>query len=116
MQDKWFVAFGDDRLKESSRRISRQAEKIGFPVDHIRVLSEKDLDAEWTKLLEEMRNSNDKGEALAGQIITDILDLDIFDDIIDPDEGIAPNGFIAFFQKIISWFQKIIEWFKNLFK
>lgn len=75
----------------------------------------KDLNAEWTKLLEEMRNSNDKGEALAGQIITDILDLDIFDDIIDPDEGIAPNGFIAFFQKIAAFFQRIIDWFKNLF-
>lgn len=75
----------------------------------------KDLNAEWTKLLEEMRNSKDKGEALAGQIITDILDLDIFDDIIDPDEGIAPNGFIAFFQKIAAFFQRIIDWFKNLF-
>ncbi|MBR2893782.1 MAG: hypothetical protein IKB94_08005 [Clostridia bacterium] len=75
----------------------------------------KDLNAEWTKLLEEMRNSNDDGEALAGQIITDILDLDIFDDIIDPDEGIAPNGFIAFFQKIAAFFQRIIDWFKNLF-
>lgn len=49
MQDKWFVAFGDDRLKESSRRIRRQAEKIGFPVDHIRVLSEKELDAEFVQ-------------------------------------------------------------------
>ncbi len=75
----------------------------------------KDLNAEWTKLLEEMRNSKDNGEALAGQIITEILDLDIFDDIIDPDEGIAPNGFIAFFQKIAAFFQRIADWFKNLF-
>lgn len=75
----------------------------------------KDLNAEWTKLLEEMRNSKDDGEALAGQIITEILDLDIFDDIIDPDEGIAPNGFIAFFQKIAEFFQRIVDWFKNLF-
>ncbi len=75
----------------------------------------KDVNAEWTKLLEDMRNSKDKGEALAGQIITEILDLDIFEDIIDPDEGIAPNGFIAFFQKIAAFFQRIADWFKNLF-
>ncbi len=75
----------------------------------------KDLDAEWTKLLEEMRNSKDDGEALAGEIITGILDLDIFEDIIDPVEGIAPNGFIKFFQRIAEWFQAIIDFFKNLF-
>ncbi len=75
----------------------------------------KDLNAEWTKLLKDMRESNDKGESAAGNIIAGILDLDIFDDIIDPDEGIAPNGFIKFFQKIASWFQMIIDWFKGLF-
>ena len=75
----------------------------------------KDLNAEWTKLLNDMRNSKDEGEALAGEIIAGILDLEIFDDVIDPEEGVAPNGFIAFFQKIIDWFNKIIEWFKNLF-
>ncbi len=75
----------------------------------------KDLDAEWTKLLEDMRNSKDEGEALAGEIISGILDLDIFEDIIDPVEGIAPNGFIKFFQKIAEWFQSIIDFFKNLF-
>ena len=36
-------------------------------------------------------------------------------DIIDDDE-LAPNGFIAFFQKIIAFFQKIGEFIKNLFK
>ncbi len=75
----------------------------------------KDLNAEWTKRLNDMRNSKDESEALAGEIIAGILDLDVFDDVIDPIEGVAPNGLIAFFQKIISWFQKIIEWFKNLF-
>ena len=37
------------------------------------------------------------------------------EDIIDPDEGVAPNGFIAFFQKIAEFFQKIADFFKNLF-
>ena len=67
----------------------------------------KDLNAEWTKLLKEMQNSKDKGEALAGDIIAGILDLDIFDDIIDPEEGIAPNGFIKFIMKIIEFFKKL---------
>ena len=75
----------------------------------------KDLNAEWTKRLNDMRNSKDESEALAGEIIAGILDLDVFDDVIDPIEGVAPNGLIAFFQKIIEWFNKIIEWFKNLF-
>ncbi len=75
----------------------------------------KNLDAEWTKLLEEMRNSKDGGEALAGEILSGILDIDILEDIIDPIEGIAPNGFIKFFQQIAEWFNAIIEFFKNLF-
>ena len=35
-------------------------------------------------------------------------------DIIDDDQ-VAPNGFIAFFQKIAEFFQKIADFFKNLF-
>ena len=72
----------------------------------------KDLNAEWTKLLSEMRNSKDEGEALAGEIIAGILDLDIFDDIVDPEEGIAPNGFIKFIMKIIEFFKKLFSWGK----
>ncbi|MEE1320224.1 MAG: hypothetical protein UHM85_01655 [Acutalibacteraceae bacterium] len=87
---------------------------VDIGVDHT-ANGVKDLNAEWTKLLNDMRNSKNEGEALAGEIIAGILDLEIFDDVIDPEEGVAPNGFIAFFQKIIDWFNKIIEWFKNLF-
>lgn len=36
------------------------------------------------------------------------------EDVID-EEGIASNGLIAFFQKIINWFKAIIEWIKDLF-
>ena len=71
----------------------------------------KDLNKTWTELLKDMRESSDEGESLAGDIIAGILDLDIFDDIIDPDEGIAPNGLIAFFQKIIEFFKKIFSFF-----
>ena len=75
----------------------------------------KDLNAEWTTLLKEMQNSKDSGEALAGDIIAGILDLDIFEDIIDPEIGIAPNGFLKFFQKIAEWFKGISEFFKKIF-
>ena len=72
----------------------------------------KDLNKEWTKLLKDMQNSKDSGEALAGDIIAGILDLDIFDDIIDPDEGIAPNGLIKFIMKIIEFFKKLFSFGK----
>ena len=75
----------------------------------------KDLNAEWTAILKGMTASSDSNEAMAGKIITDILDWDVFDDIVDPDEGVVPNGFIAFFQKISNIFKSIIDWFKNLF-
>lgn len=75
----------------------------------------KDLNAEWTKLLKDMTLSNDGVESMAGQVITDILGWDIFEDIINPDDGIAPNGFIAFFQKVANFFNSIIDFFKNLF-
>lgn len=44
----------------------------------------------------------------------DLLGKYVGDDIIN-DEQIAPNGFIAFFQKIAEFFQKIADFFKNLF-
>ena len=72
----------------------------------------KDLNAEWTQLLKDMQNSKDEGEAIAGDIIAGILDLDIFDDIIDPEVGIAPNGFIKFIMKIIEWFKALFSWGK----
>lgn len=75
----------------------------------------KDLNAEWTSLLKNMRESGDRGEAMVGDLIAGILDMDIFDDIIDPDLGIAPNGFLKFFQKIINLFKSLTGWFKNLF-
>lgn len=75
----------------------------------------KDLNAEWTSLLKNMRESSDRGEAMAGDLIAGILDMDIFDDIIDSDLGIAPNGFLKFFQKIINLFKSLTGWFKNLF-
>ncbi len=68
------------------------------------------LNAIWKDALADLR----KESADAADMIEDILGWDIFEDIIDT-EGIAPNGLIAFFQKIISFFQKIIEWFRSFF-
>ena len=49
-----------------------------------------------------------------GNILSDLLG-EYMDDVLTGD-GVAPNGFISFFQKIINWFNSIIEWFKNLFR
>lgn len=68
------------------------------------------LNDAWLEALDELRKEND----FAADLIEDILGLDIFEDVLTP-EGFAPNGLLAFFQKIISWFRGIVEWFKNLF-
>lgn len=75
----------------------------------------KDVNAQWIALLEKLGKSDDPNEATVGNLIAKIVDLDIFKDVIDSETGIAPNGFIAFFQKIIEWFKSIFAWIKNLF-
>lgn len=69
-----------------------------------------DLNAIWRDALAQL--SKDSPEA--GKLIEEILGLDIFEDLLDTDK-IAPNGFIAFFEKIIELFNKLVEWFKNIF-
>ena len=71
----------------------------------------RDLNDAWKDVYETIKKNDSK----AGAIIEEIFDWDIFEDIFDSEEGLAPNGLIAFFQKIASWFQNIINWFKNLF-
>lgn len=75
----------------------------------------KDVNAQWIELLKKLGMSDNPDEATVGNLIAKILDLDIFKDIIDTDTGIAPNGFVAFFQKIIEWFNSIFGWIKNIF-
>lgn len=75
----------------------------------------KDVNAQWIELLKKLGMSDNPNEATVGNLIAKILDLDIFKDIIDTDTGIAPNGFVAFFQKIIEWFNSIFGWIKNIF-
>ena len=65
-----------------------------------------------------------KDEQSVGNLITDILDIVFNDqgnvpddggnDVLDKD-GLAPNGFIAFFQRIAKFFEEIGEFFRNLF-
>ena len=71
----------------------------------------KDINAAWRDALATLREDS----GIAADLIDALLGLGVFDDLIDTDNGIAPNGFIAFFQKISDLFNKIIEWFKNLF-
>lgn len=76
----------------------------------------KDVNAQWLALLKKLGLSDNPDEATVGNLIAKILNLDIFKDVIDTDNGIAPNGLLAFFQKIINWFKSIFAWFGNLFK
>ncbi len=73
----------------------------------------KDLNKEWQEILKELGKSDDPNEATVGNMIASILDI-VLEDIFTS-EGVAPNGFIAFFKKIVEWFQAISDFFKNLF-
>ncbi|MBQ7295318.1 MAG: hypothetical protein IJW86_03905 [Clostridia bacterium] len=71
----------------------------------------KDLNAEWKKAMDELKTKS----PTAWELLDELLGSDTFEDVLDTEEGIAPNGFIAFFQKIAAFFQRIADWFKNLF-
>lgn len=70
----------------------------------------KDLNAAWQTAFSDLSTTS---PALA-LVLADFLD-QYMDDVLT-EEGVAPNGLLAFFQKIADWFNKIIEWFKNLFQ
>ncbi len=71
----------------------------------------KDLNTAWKEAIAELKEKN----SAAGELIEEILGWDIFDDVIDTETGVAPNGLIRFFQKIVEWFKGIGEFFKKLF-
>ncbi len=71
----------------------------------------KDLNAEWQKAMNKLKKKN----PAAWELLDEILGSDVFEDVLDTEEGLAPNGFIKFFQKIKDLFQKIIDFFKKLF-
>ncbi len=73
----------------------------------------KDINKEWQNILKELGRSDNPDEITIGNLLAKFLDK-YMDDVLT-EEGVAPNGLIAFFQKIIDWFNKIVEWFKNLF-
>lgn len=77
----------------------------------------KDLNAEWQKVLEELGKTPLGTEPTFGNLISRFLDVtmkDILDDVLNSD-GVAPNGFIKFFQKIIDWFKSLMAWFQSIF-
>lgn len=76
----------------------------------------KDVNAKWQKILKKLGKSDNPDEITIGNFLAEIFGHEIFEDIIDTDEGLAPNGFIKFFQKIIEIFERIIDFFKNLGK
>lgn len=72
-----------------------------------------DINAKWQAILKSLGKSDDPNEVTIGNLLAGFLDK-YFDDVLSS-EGLAPNGLIAFFQRIIEWFKKIIDFFKNLF-
>jgi len=80
-------------------------------LDAIANLKYKPADtAAYLEALAELRKENNA----AGDLIEEVLGWDILEDLIDSNE-VAPNGLIAFFQKVIEIFKSIIEFFSNLF-
>lgn len=73
----------------------------------------KDVNSKWQERLKELGMSESREEATVGNLIADILDIAL-DDIVDS-EGIAPNGFIRFFERLKEFFREIIDFFKELF-
>ena len=71
----------------------------------------KDLNTAWKEAIAELKAEN----SAAGELIEEILGWDIFDDVIDTETGVAPNGLMRFFQKIIEWFKGIGNFFTKLF-
>ncbi len=74
----------------------------------------KDINAKWLKILKKLGKSDNPDEATIGNLLADILDYEIFEDLIDAEEGIAPNGFIKFFMKLKEIFQRVIDFIKSL--
>ena len=73
----------------------------------------KDLNSEWQEILESLGKSDNPDELTVGNLLAGILDI-IGEDVFTS-EGLAPNGLIKFFQRIIEWFNIIIDFFKELF-
>lgn len=84
----------------------------------------RDLNAAWQKKLAELSKDATSEETDVSDLITDIFDI-MFNpegevpeeggnDVLDKD-GLASNGFLAFFARIKAFFQEIADFFRNLF-
>ena len=88
------------------------------------VTGKEQLSAQWVAKLEELNKNAGSDDTKVGDLITDIFDI-IFNDEDDIPEGggndvldqngVASNGFIAFFQRIAKFFEEIGDFFRNLF-
>lgn len=71
----------------------------------------KDINKAWKNAVEALKKVNPK----AAESLEKLLGWEIFEDVIDTQEGLAPNGIVKFIQKITDWFKGIGEWFKSIF-
>ena len=91
------------------------------------VAGKDNLSALWEAKIKELNKNSPSENTQVGDLITDIFDILFNDpdeegnfpvgggnDVADKEE-IAPNGFIAFFQRIAKFFEEIGEFFRNLF-
>ena len=70
-----------------------------------------DLNDAWKDAINDLKKESPN----AGAILEEVLGWDVFEDILDFDDGLAPNGLIKFFQKITNLFNSIKNFFANLF-
>lgn len=91
------------------------------------VAGKDNLSKLWAEKIKELNDNSPSENTQVGDLITDIFDIIFNDedengnfpvgggnDVADKEE-IAPNGFIAFFQRIAKFFEEIGEFFRKLF-
>ncbi|MBE6811889.1 MAG: hypothetical protein E7523_03295 [Ruminococcaceae bacterium] len=74
----------------------------------------KDFNGSWRFMLDLLRFSDDEQVKNFGMQLADFLNLK-FDSVLDED-GLASNGLISFFERIIEWFKMIFEKIKAFFE
>ena len=79
-------------------------------------LAYHDVNNTWAFAMKMMNTSDDPVLNAAYKLIKGLITKYVEPDVVDPDSGVAPNGFIKFFQSIAEFFKKLAELFKKIFK
>lgn len=79
-------------------------------------LAYHDVNNTWAFAMKMMNTSDDPALNAAYKLIKGLITKYVEPDVMNPDSGVAPNGFIKFFQSIAEFFKKLAELFKKIFK